>query len=114
MGKKYPLHYLNLSKQLLWWKNFINALTGEQDFGFEKITRISSVRGIINAALTSVGVGFVPKYTILKELGKGLLTALFPRTEVLNDQINIYLKKRNFEKQAFKDLINHIKSLKLN
>ncbi len=104
---------LSFDKELNWWKNFINALTEEEGFGFEKITRISNVRGIINAALESLGVGFVPRYTILKELEQSMLLELFPETEVLNDQINIYLKHRNFEKQAFKDLIAHIKSLQL-
>ncbi|MCG8687655.1 MAG: LysR family transcriptional regulator [Desulfobacterales bacterium] len=104
---------LSFDKELAWWKNFINALDEKSGFGFKTITRISNVRGIINAALESLGVGFVPKYTVLKELDSGSLTELFPETGVLNDQINIYLKKRKFEKQAFQDLISHIKSLKL-
>ena len=95
------------------WKNFINALTEEAGFGFRRITRISNVRGIINAALESMGVGFVPRYTVLKELEHQTLVELFPEIGVRNDQINIYLKRRNFEKQAFKDLIAHIKSLTL-
>jgi DNA-binding transcriptional LysR family regulator len=104
---------LSFDKDLLWWKNFINALAGKADFGCDTVIRISSVRGIINAALASMGVGFVPKYTVLKELESGQLIELFPETEVLNDQINIYLKKRNFEKPPFPDLIRHIRSLRL-
>lgn len=104
---------LSFDKELNWWKNFINALTEASGFGFQKITRISNVRGIINAALESLGVGFVPRYTVLKELKQNMLVELFSETEVLNDQINIYLKRRNFDKQAFKDLIAHIKSLQL-
>lgn len=104
---------LSFDKELAWWKNFINALAKEDGFGFGTVTRISNVRGIINGALASMGVGFVPRYTVLRELESGALVELFPETNVLNDQINIYLKKRNFEKQAFKDLIAHIQSLKL-
>ena len=104
---------LSFDKDLLWWKNFINALAGKADFGCDTVIRISSVRGIINAALASMGVGFVPRYTVLKELESGQLTALFPDTAVLKDQINIYLKKRNFEKPPFPDLIRHIRSLRL-
>ena len=104
---------LSFDKNLIWWKNFINALTETSGFGFEKIIRISNVRGIINAALASMGVGFVPRYTVLKEIKAGRLLELFPETELLNDQINIYLKKRNFEKKAFKDLVVHIRSLSL-
>lgn len=104
---------LSFDKDLLWWKNFINALAGQADFGCDGVIRISSVRGIINAALASMGVGFVPRYTVLKELENGQLMELFKDTEVLNDQINIYLKKRNFEKPPFPDLIRHIQSLQL-
>ncbi|MDZ7666231.1 MAG: substrate-binding domain-containing protein [Desulfotignum sp.] len=87
---------LSFDKDLLWWKNFINALAGHADFGCESVIRISSVRGIINAARSSLGVGFVPRYTVLKELADGQLLELFPDTEVLNDQINIYLKSAIF------------------
>lgn len=104
---------LSFDKNLTWWKNFINAIAGTTGFGSEKIIQITNVRGIINAALSSSGVGFVPRYTVLRELENGSLLELFPDIEVLNDQINIYLKKRNVKKQAFKDLISHIKSLRL-
>jgi DNA-binding transcriptional LysR family regulator len=104
---------LSFDRDLLWWKNFINALAGQADFGCDAVIRISSVRGIINAGLASMGVGFVPKYTVLKELESGQLVELFSETEVLNDQINIYLKKRNFEKPPFPELIRHIQSLQL-
>ncbi len=104
---------LSFDRELAWWKNFINALGNEAGFGFQSVTRISNVRGIINGALESLGVGFVPKYTVLRELEQGALVELFPETGVLNDQINIYLKKRNHEKIWFRDLIDHIKSLKL-
>lgn len=105
---------LSFDKNLFWWRNFINALSEDSGFGFEQITRITNVRGIINATLGSFGIGFVPRYTVLRELEDGSIKELFPDIEVLNDQINIYLKKRNFEKQSFKDLIDHIKSLRLN
>ena len=104
---------LSFDSELAWWKNFINALTEEAGFGFESVTRISNVRGIINGALASLGVGFVPRYTVLRELESGSLVELFPEIGVLNDQINIYLKKRNYGKEALRDLIHHIKSLKL-
>lgn len=105
---------LSFDKTLFWWRNFINALSEDAGFGFEQITRITNVRGIINASLGSFGVGFVPRYTVLNELESGALVELFPDIEALNDQINIYLKKRNFEKTFFKRLISHIKSIRLN
>jgi len=90
---------LSFDKNLGWWKNFINALSEDAGFEFDCITRISNVRGIINGTLESFGVGFVPKYTVLRELKQGDLVELFPEIGVLNDQINIYLKKRNYGKK---------------
>ena len=104
---------LSFDRDLSWWKNFINALTEDAGFGCAGITRISNIRGIINGAVESLGVGFVPRYAVLKELERGSLVELFPETEVHNDQISIYLKKHNYEKQVFRDLIAHIKSLTL-
>ena len=98
-------------KELLWWKNFVNALPEKATFGFCRVTPISSVRGIINGALESLGVGFVPRYTVLKEVATGQLMELFPEIAVLNDQINLYLKERNREKRAFGELIAHIQSI---
>lgn len=37
---------LSFDKDLLWWKNFINALAGKADFGCDTVIRISSVRHI--------------------------------------------------------------------
>lgn len=104
---------LSFDKNLFWWRNFINALTDKDGFGFSRIVQISNVRGIINAAIHSLGIGFVPRYTVSDFLKAGTLNEIFTDIDVLSDQINVYLKKRNFEKQAFKNLIDHIKSVSL-
>ena len=105
---------LSFDKNLFWWRNFINALSEDSGFGYEQIVRITNVRGIINASIKSLGIGFVPRYTVRKELENGTLTAIFQEKPIRNDQINIYLKKYNFEKKFYKDLVSHIKSLNLN
>ena len=104
---------LSFDRNLFWWRNFINALTETDGFGFDRIVRISNVRAMINAAVQSLGIGFVPRYTVADYLETGTLEELFTDTDILSDQINVYLKKRNFEKQVFKDLIAHIKTLQL-
>ena len=104
---------LSFDKEMTWWKNFINALTEADGFGAGRVIQVASVRGIINGVLESLGVGLVPRYTILSELETGELVELFPDIPTHTDQINIYLKRRNFEKKPFKTLITHLKSLGL-
>lgn len=104
---------LSLDKELVWWSNFINALSAEERLVFEKVTVINHVRGIITATLCSLGVGFVPRYTILRELEQGRLVALFQDFDILNDNINIYIKHRNVSLDKFRVLINYIKGFNL-
>jgi DNA-binding transcriptional LysR family regulator len=104
---------LSLDKGLIWWSNFLNALSTEAPVVFNRVTEINHIRGIITAARASIGVGFVPKYTVLKDLTAGRLQMLFPGMDMLNDQINIYLKHRNASRDAYRALIDHIKSLEL-
>lgn len=104
---------LSLDKELIWWSNFINALSPEEQIVFNKITEINHVRGIIVATLCSIGIGFVPRYTILKELEQERLVALFPDLDILNDHINIYIKHRNASLKKFCALIDYIRGFKL-
>ncbi|SLM28211.1 putative Redox-sensitive transcriptional activator [Desulfamplus magnetovallimortis] len=104
---------LSLDRELVWWSNFINALSTDEQVVFNRITEINHVRGIIIAAICSIGVGFVPKYTMVKELEQGELVALFPDMALLNDHINIHIKHRNASLDKFCLLIDYIKGFKL-
>jgi DNA-binding transcriptional LysR family regulator len=99
--------------ELAWWRNFIHALPLAQQVIFDRVTRINHVRGMINAALCNMGVGFVPRYTVLRELEEGSLVELFPELDILNDHINIYLKRRNLALAKFQHIIEHIKGFQL-
>ena len=99
--------------ELAWWRNFIHALPLDQQVIFDRVTRINHVRGMINATLSNMGVGFVPRYTVLRELEEGSLVELFPEMDILNDHINIYLKRRNMALTKFQHLIEHIKGFRL-
>jgi DNA-binding transcriptional LysR family regulator len=104
---------LSLDKQLTWWRNFLDALPIHQRNIFKKVTEINHIRGIINAALEDIGVGFVPRYTVLKEIEEGSLVELFPGMELLKDQINIYAKRDLAGLENHVALINHIQGFRL-
>jgi len=46
------------------------------------------MRGVINAARCSFGVGFVHRYSALGELDDGARVELFPEPDMLNGRIN--------------------------
>ena len=104
---------LSMDKSLEWWSNFINVLSPRDKVVFDRVTVINHVRGIITASLCSLGVGFVPRYTVLKELEQGSLTLLFPELDILNDHINIYIKHRNATAEKYRFLIDYIKGFQL-
>lgn len=105
---------ISLDKELVWWSNFINAIPLENQVEFKSVTEINHTRGIINATINSIGVGFVPKYTVLKELNEGSLEMLFSELELFDDHFNIFIKRKSSVLKKNIALINYIKGFKLN
>lgn len=104
---------LSLDKELTWWGNFINVFPAREQIAFQKVTEINHVRGIIMAALCGIGVGFVPRYTVINEIEKGALLPLFQDLDILNDHMKIYIKHKNASIERFLLIIDHIKQFKL-
>ncbi len=104
---------LSLDKELTWWNNFIHALAPDRKVTFPKVTRINHVRGVINAACCALGVGFVPKYTVLKELQKKNLVGLFPDVNLLEDVFRIYVKRSKSGINKISYLIEYLQKLQL-
>jgi len=104
---------LSLDKELNWWHNFIHVIPAEKRDVFNHVTLINHIRGIINAALCGIGVGFVPKYTVLKELAEGSLIRLFPEISLMKDRIEIYIKKKRADLPKNLLLMDFLKGIKL-
>jgi len=103
---------LSLDKDALWWGNFQNSLPPGERPEFSKITEINHVRGIINAAIESLGTGFVPKYCVMKELRAGTLKNVFPRLELLEDHFSIYQKTKRAGLERHRLLIDYLVNIK--
>jgi len=103
---------LSLDKGGKWWGNFLNALPSEKRPVFKTITEINHIRGIINAAIESLGAGFVPKYCVLKELKAGTLMNVFPRLELLEDYFSIYQKTRRSGLERHRRLVDYLAGIK--
>ena len=103
---------LSLDKGGLWWGNFLNSLPTAERPDFKKITEINHVRGIINAAIESLGAGFVPKYCVFKELKAGTLKNVFPRLELLDDNFSIYQKTKRAGLERHRRLADYLANIK--
>ena len=103
---------LSLDKGGLWWGNFLNALPRGERPDFKTITEINHVRGIINAAIESLGAGFVPKYCVLKELKAGTLKNVFPRLELLEDHFSVYQKTKRAGLERHRLLVDYLANIK--
>ena len=103
---------LSLDKGGLWWGNFLNSLPAGERPEFKKVTEINHVRGIINAAIESLGDGFVPKYCVLKELKAGTLKNVFPRLELLEDHFSLYQKTKRAGLERHRRLADYLANIK--
>ncbi len=103
---------LSLDKNGLWWGNFLNALSGDEKPEFKTITELNHIRGIVTAAIESLGVGFVPKYCVLKELKAGTLKNVFPHLKLLEDTFSIYQKTRRSGLERHRRLIEYLAGIK--
>ncbi|MCG8566148.1 MAG: LysR family transcriptional regulator [Desulfobacterales bacterium] len=110
------VNILSGDKQLTWWRNFITAIPEEKQACLKKVVQINHIRGLINGAITGLGIAFVPKYTVIQELAEGLLQDPFPWINPGADHFNIFIKpeKREFKRnQALIDYLTGLTPSKL-
>jgi len=103
---------LSLDKDCAWWKNFLDALPQAKRPALSRVTELNHIRGIINAAIESLGVGFVPKYCVMKELKAGTLKNVFPDLELLEDRFAVYQKDKRAELKRHRLLVQYLAGLK--
>jgi DNA-binding transcriptional LysR family regulator len=106
------VNILSSDKQLAWWRNFIAAIPADKRSCLKNVVQINHIRGIINAAMSGLGIGFVPKYTVIKELEEKNLVDPFPQIQPNADHFNIFIKKEKLEYIKNKALINYLTRIK--
>ena len=106
------VNILSNDKQLAWWRNFLTAIPEEKQACLKKVIQINHIRGIINAAAEGLGVGFVPRYTVIRELAEQTLVDPFPQIKPGADTFNIFIKKEKLALDKNKALIDYLTRLK--
>lgn len=102
---------LSMDRQGEWWRNFLVALPAEARPHFKKVISINHVRGIINGAAAGMGVGFVPRYTVSRELESGSLLELFPEVRTLADNFCIYIRQDKLALEKNKCFVDYLRNL---
>lgn len=105
------LPVLSLDKRAEWWSNLLKAVSSPDRPVLGSIVQINHIRGIINAALSGIGVGLVPAYTVLGELADSSLAVLFPDLKLLDDQFCIYQKKSRSDREKNQLVTRYLCSL---
>lgn len=103
---------LSLDKGALWWGNFLNALPSGKRPHFAAVTELNHIRAIINAAIEGLGVGFVPRYCVLKELKAKTLVNVFPHLKLLEDNFYVYQKAGRAGLERHRNLLDYLKHIK--
>lgn len=106
------INILSNDKNLVWWNNFLTAIPLEKHSCFKNVVQINHVRGMINGAIAGIGIGFVPKYTVLRELEENILIDPFPNIKPGADYFNIFIKKEKLELKKNKLLIDYLTRIK--
>ena len=106
------INILSNDKQLAWWRNFITAIPENKRSCLKNVVQINHIRGIINGAIAGLGIGFVPKYTVIRELESKILVDPFPDIKPGADHFNIFIKKEKLEFEKNKALIDYLTRFK--
>ncbi len=103
---------LTCDSQLNWWNNFFKVapknLTRDS---CKKIIKINHIRGLINATVEGMGIGFFPLYSISKELKSGLIQQIFEEIMPLDDKFRIYQKIKRSSLKYQSKLIEYLTNL---
>jgi len=103
---------LSMDKDLEWWRNFITAIPADKQDCLKNVMQINHIRGLINGAVAGIGIGFVPKYTVITELETGTLVDPFPHIKPAADEFHIYIKKERLSFQKNQLLVDYLTRLK--
>ena len=102
---------LSLDKAGAWWNRFLVAVPGREQPQLDRFIAVDHIRAMIHGAVAGMGALLVPRYSVLEELGRGDLVALFPGIRLTEDRFSIYQKKVKAGQEKQKLLTRYLQSL---
>ncbi|SLM28884.1 putative Transcriptional regulator [Desulfamplus magnetovallimortis] len=105
------INVLSMDLNCQWWENFLLSIPGNS-IHFRKVTQITHIRGLINGALESLGVSFVPRYAVIEELKNGQLVDPFPEVKPKADTFCIYIKSEKLKIEKNRLMVAYLQTIK--
>jgi DNA-binding transcriptional LysR family regulator len=102
---------LSLDKAGTWWNRFLRAVPDHEQPQLDQIIAVNHIRAMIHAAVEGMGALLVPQYSVLGELERGDLVALFPTIRPTEDRFSIYQKKVKASHEKQRLLTRYLQSL---
>lgn len=102
---------LSLDRSGDWWNNFLVMLPASERPVFRNLTQINHIRGLINGAVEGMGVALVPRYTIERELDRGVLRTLFSEMQLRDDEFCVYVKRERRDLPKIRAVIDYLKEI---
>ena len=102
---------LSLDKAGAWWNRFLLATPGQDQPQLDRILAVDHIRAMIHAAVAGMGVLLVPRYSVLEELERGDLMALFPNIRPAEDRFSVYQKKVRAPQAKLRLLTKYLQGL---
>ena len=102
---------LSLDKAGAWWNRFLIAVPDHEQPQLDRIIAVDHIRAMIHAATEGMGALLVPRYSVLEELRRGDLVALFPAIRPTEDRFSIYQKKVKASHEKQRLLTRYLQSL---
>lgn len=102
---------LSVDKAGAWWNRFLLAIPDREQPQLDRIIAVDHIRAMIHAAVAGMGALLVPRYSVLEELRRGDLLALFPAIRPAEDRFSIYMKKVKAGQEKLQLLTRYLQSL---
>jgi DNA-binding transcriptional LysR family regulator len=102
---------LSLDKAGAWWNRFLLAVPDREQPHLERFVAVNHIRAMIHAAVEGMGALLVPRYSVLEELERGDLVALFPAIRPAEDRFSVFQKKVKAGQEKQRLLTRYLQSL---
>jgi len=102
---------LSLDKAGAWWNRFLMAVPDQEQPHLDQIIAVNHIRAMIHAAVEGMGALLVPRYSVMEELDRGDLVALFPTIRPTEDRFSIYQKKVKASHEKQRLLTRYLQAL---
>jgi DNA-binding transcriptional LysR family regulator len=87
-----------------WWQRLLVQLSDDTRLNPHRFVSVNHLRGMVQLAVSGIGIGLVPAYCVLNEVRAGLLRLLFQELQISEDRFYLYCRQQrcdNLKIQAF-------------